>query len=231
MVNSLISPGTSVVSDNSLRTKKVEFHGLANASEKNFAEAAENFVLPASTFSILSDEIRNPNNGNNTQNLQPELIVHDTKKMLRVLKAPETDPDLMSEKLKSYLFLNSAMKDITHLILKYDGTGHSVRSIKAFCRLFPEKARSSRCTSLVSPVSFRKNQVLKEKQFVKKVTPLYGELGFIKLPLRSIQDFIDFAGRTQGNLIILPPSDLNNLIKHLTSAKFNKTCPVSFFVG
>ncbi len=232
IVNNLVCPDNSGASQNSIRTNKAENHGFANVAIKNLTGAALDFAIPAAP--LLTGGSTNPLTEYPVSIPNPshaEVIVLDVHQISKV--SEETKLDLKTSGSKSCLFLDAAVKDIRRIILKYDGSPGSVQSIKGFSDLFPETAKNSQFTSLISPNSLKKNQVLLEKRFVKKMTPLYGELGFIKLPLKTINDFIGFASQTKGDLIILPPSDLNNLLKHLNSTKFNKNNPhpVCFYVG
>jgi hypothetical protein len=72
-----------------------------------------------------------------------------------------------------------------------------------------------------------------EKKFVKRITSLYGEMGFIKLPLNSIKDFIEYAIKEKADLLILPQTDLSQLIKFVSSDEYQQCSnhPLSFFTA
>lgn len=228
IVNNLLSPENCPPPIS--KTKIDERSGISNALE-NFPLLKQNIIQssftstsnPATDFTSARGPLKSP---------QTELVVLDIKKLCKDESIDLTHLSSANAS-NSFLILNSNIKIINHIILKYDGSECSVKSIKTFSKLFPDTARKTRYSSMISPVSFRKNQVLLERRFVKKITPLFGELGFIKLPLKTINDFVEYALRTKGNLIILPRTDLPNLIKYLRSENFknSRNHPISFFVG
>lgn len=121
---------------------------------------------------------------------------------------------ILEESNCAILLLNPKLPAFKHIILKYDGTGASILS---FAQLFPEKARKAVSTALISPLVFKKYQIAAEKRFIKKATAYYGALGFIKLPLNSIRDLLQYAGRNKADLLIISRHDLKDLFKTLRS--------------
>lgn len=165
--------------------------------------------------------------------VQSDLIVVDIKKITKNPAAFKSDLENMSAGKQPFLLLNSGNKFFDHIVLKYDGTENSINSIKLFSTIFPEKARQAQYSSLISPIAFRRHQVMLEKKFVKRITSLYGEMGFIKLPLNSIKDFIEYAIKEKADLLILPQTDLSQLIKFVSSDEYQQCSnhPLSFFTA
>lgn len=163
-----------------------------------------------------------------------DMIVIDLKKAVSNAAHLTKLLDEATQNGHSILFLNPENKNFNQILLKYDGTENSVGSIKTFCAHFPEKAKEAENASLISPHSFRRYQVVLERRFVKKIAPCFGGLGFIKLPLNSVKDFIEYAIKNHADLIILPITDMQQLGKYLLTKKFISTLkihPVSFFIG
>lgn len=165
--------------------------------------------------------------------VQPDLVVVDVRKVIKNPSTFQLNFENASAGKRPFLLLNAGNKLFDHIILKYDGTEDSINSIKLFSTIFREKAKQAKYSSLISPIAFRRNQVLLEKKFVKKVTPWYGEMGFIKLPFNSIKDFIEYAFKEKADLLILPQTDLGHLIKFISSDQFkqNGNHPLSFFIA
>lgn len=111
------------------------------------------------------------------------------------------------------LFINSRGLTFERIILKYNGSVASSHSILSFCRAFPDHAQHAVNTALISPEAFTRQQIAREKQFVQKMASLYGGMGFIKLPFYSVTDFVSYALKTRADLLVLPQSDLNELLR------------------
>lgn len=199
------------------------------------------------TYNTVSSELTETSNSHRPSTIEPskygqhdatpgkaDIIVIDLKKATSSAAHLTKLLDEATQNGHSILFLNPDNKNFNQILLKYDGTENSVGSIKTFCAHFPEKAREAENASLISPHNFRRYQVVLERRFVKKIAPCFGGLGFIKLPLNSVKDFIDYAIKNHADLIILPITDMKQLGKYLLTKKFIATLkmhPVSFFIG
>ena len=161
-------------------------------------------------------------------------IVSDIRKLNKNIKLVR----LLSVQLEhsgcAILLLNPKCKEFKHLVLQYDGTEKSIFSIQAFSKLFPSEAKNAESATLISPLSFKKSQVAAEKQFIKNTAEHYGALGFIKLPLNTVADFLGYSSKNKADLLILSQPDLMELLDIVTQKsvnKFLKRNNISVFVG
>ncbi len=101
--------------------------------------------------------------------------------------------------------------------MKYDGTLVSSFSILRYPQLFPLQAMKAVSSTLISPKNFKKSKVAVEKHFVKKISSIYGALGFIKLPFYTLSDFLDYAIKNKAGVLILSAADLKPLTQLMLS--------------
>ncbi|ELR72489.1 hypothetical protein C900_01484 [Fulvivirga imtechensis AK7] len=159
------------------------------------------------------------------------LIVFDIKKLH---KAYDIIPLLIKE-LKgidcALLLLNVNTNEFNSIVLKYDGTDTTYNSILSFAKLFPNKAKNVKSSTLISPFAFKRSKVAAEKMFVKKVSTYYGDLGFIKLPLDSVNDFCNYALKNQADLLVLSKGDLYELAQLFSNGSFRHFNGLSVFIS
>lgn len=230
-----------------METVQIKF--IEPKPEKSFVRMVNKLLLLNSSVNLTEkirslqepdDHTTDTNRGESIKNarpidtsVQPDLVVVDIRKVIKNPAAFHLNFENESAGKRPFLLLNVGNKLFNHIILKYDGTEDSINSIKLFSIIFPEKAKQAKYSSLISPLTFRRHQVMLEKKFVKKISPLYGEMGFIKLPLNSIKDFIEYAIKEKADLLILPQTDLDHLIKFISSDQFKQYGhhPLSFFTA
>ena len=121
----------------------------------------------------------------------------------------------------AFLLLNPKSNGFQHIILKYDGTPISSASILALPQLFPTAVEHAGRVTLISPSTFKKSQIAIEKQFVKTATQFYKDMGFIKLPLNTVEDFFEYAKQNCIDLLVLSKQDLNETMKVITTKAFH----------
>lgn len=127
----------------------------------------------------------------------------------------------LSSKKCAFLLLNPKSDGFQHIVLKYDGTPVSSASILAFPQLFPAAIEHAGRVTLISPSTFKKSQIATEKLFVKTATQCYRDMGFIKLPLNTVEDFFEYAEKNCIDLLILSKQDLTETLKLITTKEFN----------
>lgn len=162
-----------------------------------------------------------------------QLFIVDIGKIYKYARSIESLLKQITKK-SALLLLNPKADGFPHIILKYDGTPVSSASILAFPQLFPAAVETAEKITLISPVTFKKSQIAIEKQFVKTATQYYRDLGFIKLPLNTVNDFFLYAEQNRINLLILSKHDLSDTIKLIGTKEFSeklKKMELSVFIA
>lgn len=133
----------------------------------------------------------------------------------------------LKQSSKYVIFLKNLQLERNKLIIKFTGKEDYISLIDDLAAKVINPGSSA---IIISPIQLTKNYRQKEAMLVKKASSVFKETYFIKLPLYSLNEYLEYAHNEKGSIMLLPFSDLLPYIELIKAPQASKRIESAVFL-
>lgn len=163
----------------------------------------------------------------------PVLLTINLSQALAWLREEDNADILERKPCKTPLLLHNKVFSTEKLLIHYEGSRESARSVRKFVELFGDSIRNSEAV-IISPSFIPKSKMKEEEELIQLVRDATAETSFIKFNFSRIGDFWSYAVKNQCTILITNKNHqaaLSKVLNHFYPEKTGEYDRLSFYLS